>query len=204
MVGEFSNVGESAPVSGLIEAEKRKANESEKTTLLAAEPEAHYDHYGNRGAADLYIKTKNERNGLTEYDDTIYEVKSEHAVDEANGAADIIRQFKRMRRYFFQDESREKQGIASFLLCFIPTPATLQHVENNENLYQQILSPPGEYPLSSVVFRGPEIKRNTPGSPFITDYDTVAENLAATRADLAQAAGVDIGTIHDVKRDIHE
>jgi hypothetical protein len=201
MVDEFSNTSESALVSDLIEREQKRATDSGNLTLLTAEPEAHYDHYGNRGYADLYFETKHEESNSVYFEHDLYEIKSEHAVMQANGAGEIIRQFKRMRRYFFQDESREKRGPAAYLLCFIPTPITLHHVEENKNLYKQIVSEPGNFPVSSVLFRGPGVKRNQPGLPFTQWYDSVGHNLALSRPGLARRAGVDIQTIHGVKRD---
>lgn len=56
-------------------------------------PEAHYNHYGNRGVVDLYAI-------MGGWNGHVYEIKSETAVRNATGANEVIRQFNRMREYF--------------------------------------------------------------------------------------------------------
>ena len=110
------------------------------------EPEAFYDHYGNRGSVDLYLMY--ERPGLNLIEAHIIEVKSEYAVKQVTGANEIIRQFNRARRYFFKDEDRyePEPGIPEsdveiyFELCFIPSEGTLVHLLNNAPMYNEALS----------------------------------------------------------------
>lgn len=130
----YSNAPGSELVSYIIEYYENSDSEE----VVTAEPEAHYDHYGNRGAADLYIETRSEVDGNEYSQGYVYEVKSERAVKEANGAGDIIRQFNRMARYFFQDQSRGHPGMVHYELSFLPTPVTLRHVEKNKTLYQNV------------------------------------------------------------------
>jgi len=66
----------------------------------------------------------------------VYEVKSAAAVEAATGANEIIRQFNKMRRYFYKDESRYKPSTTSFELVFIVEKETVEHVAENITLYQ--------------------------------------------------------------------
>lgn len=102
-------------------------------------PEAHYNYYGDRGVADLYIS-----DGCTA---TLHEIKSKSAVNNTeSGANSILRQFNRMRRYFFKDESWNlpyefyegaKHSEVSFLLDFTPSKSNFLHLAENREMYEQ-------------------------------------------------------------------
>jgi len=101
-------------------------------------PEAHYTHYGKRGSADLYIYIDNYV-GAPTYGNLI-EIKSESAVRNVTGANAIIRQFNRMREFFFLDESWDTPNIVSYELCFLPSIYNLRHLYSNEAMYVSAMS----------------------------------------------------------------
>lgn len=115
----------------------RRANEemSEEDDVdyeLEVHPEAHYNHYGNRGAADLFVQ---EGDGGSH----VYELKSEFAIEEASGANEIIRQFNKMREFFFPGSSHEPENNVMFELCFTPSERTLRHLSENAALYHSAI-----------------------------------------------------------------
>ena len=99
-----------------------------------------YDHYGNRGVADVYVRTRPP--GRVEY---LAELKADPAVRMAAGANEILRQYRRMERYFYEDEAhdlrtrlgREGPGV-HLLLLFAPTPRCVEHVFEHRRLYGSI------------------------------------------------------------------
>ena len=108
-------------------------------TEVNIEPEAHFNHYGDRGVADLFVRKKEVANSYKTYlHDYVYEVKSDKAVKSSTGANEIIRQFNRMRKYFYQDESKITPKSTHFELLFIPTKRTVEHVANNLSLYKSV------------------------------------------------------------------
>lgn len=107
-------------------------------------PEAHYNYYGDRGVVDLAVLDDDE--GYI----SLHEVKSASAIqNHETGANSIVRQFNRMRKYFFQDESwdipaskdphafRNRSSTVRFTLDFVACEACLQHVVDNFELYRQ-------------------------------------------------------------------
>lgn len=146
--------------------------------IVKSEPEAHYDHYGNRGAADLYLIRS--ADDTTDTYSTVYEVKGNAAVREATGANEIIRQYNRMRQYFFQDEDRTVTDHCSFELCFVVSEKTVNHVCENFAMYQSANSTHLN-PLKSmqdsisnderVCFRLPDRYRYTPA--FVPPRDDI-------------------------------
>ncbi|WP_254767072.1 hypothetical protein [Salinilacihabitans rarus] len=99
-----------------------------------AYPEAHYNHYGNRGVADLYIVEEND--GRPNANGFVYELKSEYAVRQATGANEIIRQFNRMREFFFDGSSHERPtDLVRFTLGFAGTEYNLRHIYENLDMY---------------------------------------------------------------------
>lgn len=128
-------------------------------SMCHSEPEAHYDHFGNRGAADLYLTIDN-RYGFGKKTGIVYEMKSECAVQEATGANEIIRQYNRMRQYFFQDENRPVPAFCSFRLCFIISENTVAHVCENFEMYMatnnsNLARPKSNRDTEHVLFRLP-------------------------------------------------
>lgn len=95
-------------------------------------PEAHYHHYGNRGSVDLYTYEYGMR---TPTKGRVLEIKSESAVRHATGANEIIRQFNRMRRFFFDGSGHPVPNDIRFELCFLPTIYNMSHVLNNQAMY---------------------------------------------------------------------
>ncbi len=119
--------------SALIEYHKEFAEEDNETEECRVYPEAHYNHYGDRGVADLYIVQENIY-GVTR--GFVYELKSESAVREATVANKIVRQFNRMREYFFKGSSHSGPNALTFELCFTPTEYNLRHIADNLSIYQ--------------------------------------------------------------------
>ena len=96
-----------------------------------------YDHYGNRGSVDVYARTSPP--GRVEY---LVELKADPAVRMAAGANEILRQYRRMERYFYADDAhdlrtrlgRDGPGV-HLLLLFAPTPRCVEHVFEHRRLY---------------------------------------------------------------------
>ncbi|AZQ14084.1 hypothetical protein [Halorubrum sp. PV6] len=99
-----------------------------------------YDAEGRRGVVDVYV-----RRHTPERVDHVIELKSDAAVRAATGANEILRQYRRMERYFHADERhaiRPKLGRtqpgARYLLCFAPTPTCVYHVATHRSLYGSV------------------------------------------------------------------
>lgn len=99
-----------------------------------------YDHYGNRGVADVYVRT-----WTPERVDYLVELKSDAAVRRATGANEVLRQFRRMERYFYRDDAHtirpklNREGPAvNFLLLFAPSPTCVYHVAQHRSLYASV------------------------------------------------------------------
>lgn len=114
-------------VNSLIEFER-----SISTWESEIEPEAHYDYYGTRGVADLYVQRKPD---VGPRRDLVYEIKSDAAVKNASGANEIIRQYNRMREAFYKDDSRKRPRRVGMELVFTITPAAVFHVAENILMY---------------------------------------------------------------------
>lgn len=99
-----------------------------------------YNHDGVRGVADVYVRTR-----TPEVVDYLVELKGDAAIRHATGANEILRQYRRMERYFYQDAAhnirpklnRDDVGV-NLLLLFAPTPITVRHVANNRSLYASV------------------------------------------------------------------
>ncbi|ELZ97970.1 hypothetical protein C440_01943 [Haloferax mucosum ATCC BAA-1512] len=99
-----------------------------------------YNHYGNRGVADVYVRVRD-----PEPVDYLIELKSDAAVRHATGANEILRQYRRMERYFYKDDehrirpklARDGPGV-HVLLLFAPTERCVQHVREHDSLYESI------------------------------------------------------------------
>jgi len=99
-----------------------------------------YDHYGNRGSVDLYVRTK-----PPERIEYLVELKADPAVRMAGGANEILRQYRRMERYFYEDDAHDlrkrlgRDGPAVYLLLlFAPTARCVEHVHEHRRLYGSI------------------------------------------------------------------
>ena len=99
-----------------------------------------YDADGREGVVDLFVRTR-----TSQPVDRVIELKADAAVRRATGANEILRQYRRMERYFHADERhalRPKLGRtepgARYLLCFAPTPTCVHHVAANGALYGSV------------------------------------------------------------------
>ncbi|ERH09261.1 MAG: hypothetical protein J07HX64_01014 [halophilic archaeon J07HX64] len=150
-------------------------------SLINVEPEAHYNHYGDRGVADLYIVHTEDR--TTENEGAVFEVKADSAVQEATGANEIIRQYNRMRRNFFRYKERVVHTYCKFELCFVISERTVRHVCENFEMYastsnSQINAKKEEGLLNTenVVFRLPDANNYTPAAfPIPKHVDSPSE-----------------------------
>jgi hypothetical protein len=94
--------------------------------------EQHYNYYGDCGVADLVQKEAGHV--------TLYEIKSPEAVSQSSGANEILRQFNRMREYYFQDHDVRLDWSVTFELCFTHDLGCLRHIEENADLYSSVPS----------------------------------------------------------------
>lgn len=100
-------------------------------------PEEHYNHYGDRGVADLFVdQTDHHPLGSSQF---VYEVKSERALKESTGANEILRQFNRMRKFFFKGTDHTPRNDVFYRLLFIPTDQTLRHIIENYSIYTEVV-----------------------------------------------------------------
>jgi hypothetical protein len=99
-----------------------------------------YNHYGTRGVVDVFART-------APPDRVTYlaELKADPAVRMASGANEILRQYRRTERYFFQDDAhdlrtrlgRDGPGL-HLLLLFAPTVKCVEHVVEHRSLYASV------------------------------------------------------------------
>lgn len=127
------------------------------------EPEAPFNHYGARGAVDLFTHEDNGHGGKAK----LLEVKSQAAIEVSTGANEILRQFNRMRKYFFASDDRSlpvgRQGTVTYELSFIANPVAWKHFQNNEPMYTEAvtsqLSGIGNHEIKKdcrITFRHPD------------------------------------------------
>lgn len=126
-------------VESLIEFHKNQDSDAE------INPEQHYNHYGDRGIVDLFVD--GDVNDLPQQ--WLYEAKSESAVRSATGANEIIRQFNRMRDFFFKGSEYEPEFV-HYKLVFIPTQYNIRHLITNNSLYQELI---GHEDEGDTIFR---------------------------------------------------
>lgn len=99
-----------------------------------------YDADGARGVVDVYVRTR-----TPERVDYAIELKADAAVRRATGANEVLRQYRRMERYFYADDAhairpklaRREPGV-HFLLLFAPTPTCVHHVATHRSLYGSV------------------------------------------------------------------
>lgn len=88
------------------------------------EVEAHYNHFGDRGVADMFVQNQ----GV----DRVMELKSHP--DKAN---EVLRQFERMVKYFYKDDDRERPVKSPvYELCFLPSSDNFFHILQNKEMYK--------------------------------------------------------------------
>lgn len=136
-------------------------------------PEARYDHYGNRGSVDLHsieYLTSNNPSGFVA-STSVFEVKSTTAIQEATGANEILRQYNKMCKYFYQDESNLPEynlKNPTFELVFLPTNSVIKHVYENRHIYINASDPEVEgintntQAMTIITFRIPDSENITP------------------------------------------
>lgn len=135
----------------------------ERSTVRLEEP---YDHYGNRGSVDVYARVRTPARV-----DYLVELKADPAVRIASGANEILRQYRRMERYFYKDDehsvrrklAREGPGV-HFLLLFAPTESCVEHVNEHRTLY-------GSVEEEATVDGVPAVRKVA----FLTNLDSAAE-----------------------------
>lgn len=130
--------------------EDSEVNSVEKVEV---EPEAHYNHYGTRGVADLHVRKKKlktvkplSEEKVYEKKDILIEVKSR--LDNAN---EVIRQFNKMKNYFYRDKERTKPSSVTYELQILPTEHNFRHVLQNKNIYQSLIND-----QTRIMFRHPD------------------------------------------------
>jgi len=101
-------------------------------------PEAHYNHYGNRGVADLHVRKTLKKGNMTSLQDSLYEIKGASAISNSTGANQIIRQFNRMRNFFYKDESLAHPDRVHCELTFTLEPECVEHIIENYEMYQSV------------------------------------------------------------------
>ncbi len=114
-----------------------------------------YDAEGRQGVVDVYVRLR-----TPEPVDHVVELKSDSGVRRATGANEVLRQFRRMERYFHADSThrlepklgRSGPG-ARYLLLFAPTPTCVYHVATNRTLYGSVdvAGAAGEVPTERTV-----------------------------------------------------
>ena len=99
-----------------------------------------YDHYGNRGVVDAYVRVRTPRRV-----DYLVELKSDAALRHVTGANEVLRQYRRMERYFYRDDehvlrrSINRGGPGVYvLLLFAPTRRCVEHVHEHRRLYASV------------------------------------------------------------------
>ncbi|MEZ3115056.1 hypothetical protein RYH80_03870 [Halobaculum sp. MBLA0147] len=110
---------------------------NDTVTVALEEP---YDHYGNRGQVDVYARVRDPPR--TDY---LVELKADAAVRRATGTNEILRQFRRMERYFYRGDDhglrrrlgRTEPGV-HLLLLFAPTATCVDHVAAHADLYETL------------------------------------------------------------------
>lgn len=154
--------------NALIKHHKRSERDAlsrgERDVETKLYPEAHYNHYGDRGVVDLYCVTGASSGHC-------YEVKSESAVRHATGANEIIRQFNRMRQHFYPGSDHAVPREVRFELCFTPTARNLRHLVENADMYAQSVANDlsqlnGADRVANVCFRLPDPENVRPVVAF--------------------------------------
>lgn len=127
-----------------------------------------YDHYGNRGSVDVYVRTRTPAPV-----DYLIELKADAAVRHATGANEVLRQYRRMERYFYKDEAHDvrpklsRDGAAvHLLLLFAPTEACVRHVADHAALY-------GSVDADARVGEVPAVRKVA----FLTHLDRAPDDL---------------------------
>jgi len=123
-------------------------------------PEAHYNHYGTRGVADLHIHRKIPRAVGYKTESHIYEVKS-----NPKNANEVVRQFNKMSRFFYKDQRHKRPDKIKFELTFVADNSNLKHVYDNKEIYRSVAEESGNL----LTFRHPD--NMTPVVVFTDNFE---------------------------------
>ena len=133
--------------------------------------EEHYNHYGTRGVADMYVQEF--ENSYRR--DSLHEVKSDSAIRNATGANEILRQFKRMAKYFLAGSDFDYPPRGSITpnaeLTFVATEAAFEHVKENYQIYKSIDGETIDTPAGSVECGVTLRSLKNVRTPFIAFHD---------------------------------
>jgi len=149
-------------VSQIIDGYTNSSSSAVEVEINKLETEAHYNYYGSRGVADLFV----DRTFAGVRQAKLFEVKTA----PSDTASEIIRQFKRMNSNFFRDEQRPNKNkyynsrrrgefdyeIVSFLV-FSMTDENVRHLEENGSLYRNLGS--SDFLRNIMVFDEQEQER---------------------------------------------
>lgn len=152
----------------LADALIRYHRESQEETRTY--PEAHYNHYGNSGVADLYVAEG-------DWKGEVYELKSETAVGEVTGTNEILQQFNKIREFFFPGSSHTPPTKSlQFELCFTPSEYNFRHLAENAETYrsavkQDLTDVATERVLTTVTVRPADPENIEPIIFFAPNFD---------------------------------
>lgn len=112
--------------------------------------EHHYNYYGTRGVVDL-VKTSKERDihESRPVSQRLIEIKS----NPSNGNK-VIRQFKKMVKYFYKGSEWSKPKECIYELVFISSADNFRHLVDNIEMYRALEQKSDEI---IVNFRHPEV-----------------------------------------------
>ncbi|MFC7164554.1 hypothetical protein [Halospeciosus flavus] len=122
----------------------REYEEDDDIVSFDISVEEPYNHYGERGVVDIYVDQTHSDGG--DPDDYIFEMTSDATLDAVTGANEILRQFQRMVKYFYEDDGHSfyhqdfrnpDRHPVSFCLVFAPTTRCVKHVFDNLELYAE-------------------------------------------------------------------
>jgi len=189
----------------LDEPAQFQIDEADGGVDLVSKPEVHYNHYGTRGCVDLLNRKKYSFNGQPRVQDAVYEIKSDSAVQQATGANEIIRQYNKMRTYFYKANPVKNLIMPRFELVFIPTKKTVAHVIENSEVYEaassHIVNEGMDLPTEQIVFRTPNKNDHAPvavhsstGRPGFSEPFELMEYLS----ELAEHNGECYQRVHDL------
>jgi len=149
--------------------------EMERSSSVAdsveVEYEKHYNHYGDRGVVDLYAQAFD--GGYRS--DTLYEVKSRSALNEATGANEILRQFNRMCKYFYAGVEDSYPPNGSYgphaELCFVASKEAFEHIKENYGMYESINKKEYDAVTGNITARVTVRSLEGPTKPFLVFDD---------------------------------
>jgi len=189
----------------LNEPRQFEIDEADDGVDYVSKPEVHYNHYGTRGCVDLLNRKKYSINGKPRVEDALYEIKSDSAVEQATGANEIIRQYNKMRTYFYKSNPVKNLIMPKFELVFIPTKKTVAHVIENAELYEaassHTVNEGMDLPTETIAFRTPNKNDHAPVSVYRSSaHPGFSEpfELMESLSELAEYNGECYQRVHDL------